>query len=65
MSWASGRHVAFTPPNELSIRPAETRKVKNPTEKIMGKPCFAAGFPLISWIGVPLDRRIVERTETL
>lgn len=49
----------------LSIKPAETRKVKNPIEKIMGKPCFAAGFPLISWIGVPLDRRIVERTETL
>ena len=65
MSWPSGRHAAFTPYNELSIKPAETGKGKNPTEKIMGKPCFAAGFPLISWIGVPLDRRIVERTETL
>lgn len=49
----------------LSIKPAETGKGKNPIKKIMGKPCFAAGFPLISWIGVPLDRRIVERTETL
>lgn len=65
MSWPKGRHDAFTPYYELSIKPAETEKGKNPTEKIMGKPYFAAGFPLISWIGVPLDRRIVERTETL
>lgn len=52
-------------PTIIIHKTSRNRERKNPTEKIMGKPCFAAGFPLISWIGVPLDRRIVERTETL
>lgn len=52
-------------PTTIIHKTRRNRERKNPTEKIMGKPCFAAGFPLISWIGVPLDRRIVERTETL
>lgn len=37
MSWASGRHAAFTPPNELSIRPAETVKVKKSHRKDNGE----------------------------
>ena len=65
MSWASGRHAAFTPPNELSIRPAETVKVKNSHKKDNGETLLRCWISLISWIGVPLDRRIVERTETL
>ena len=36
MSWANGRHAAFTPYNELFIKPAETRKVKKSHRKDNG-----------------------------